>query len=107
LPRGQFLGFSNVGRALLESEEGEVPVRAWLNLRKRSAGPAQAARNRKLRSIVADSDLPMLSEWEVELFRVRWVVRPKPTSSDFLGATTPGAPRTGPCCPARRRPSSA
>ncbi len=78
----QPLSFSNVSTPVSETSDPEVPVAAWFFLKKRSsARDIQSARNRRLRTIVADSGLPMLSEYSVELFRVRVedaAVRPSP-----------------------------
>lgn len=71
LPGRKFLGFSNVGPTLAGTDEPQVPIRAWFNLKKRSKGPTQNARNEKLRKIVSASGLPMLTDWAVELSTVR------------------------------------
>lgn len=71
LPHRHFLGFSNVGRTLAGTDEPQVPIRAWFNLKKRTKGPTQKARNERLRKIVSGSGLPMLTDWAVELFTVR------------------------------------
>lgn len=82
LSHGQPLSFSNVSKPVSDTEDPEVPVAAWYFLKKRAAARAvQSNRNRRLRTIVANSGLPMLSEWSVELFQVRIddaTVRPSP-----------------------------
>ncbi len=69
--RARLLGFTNVTAPLLDSHEPEVLVQTWFGLKKRSAGEAQKALNRKLRSLVARSGLPMVGEKSVELFTLR------------------------------------
>ncbi|MCA9611097.1 MAG: hypothetical protein KC619_36130, partial [Myxococcales bacterium] len=71
-PVGRYLGFSNVSKALLASDEPELPVVAAFHLKKRRHDrELQTARNRKLRDLVGRSGLPMLTDWSVELMRIR------------------------------------
>ncbi len=71
LPRKAPLGFTNVSQVLLGSDEPEVPIPRWFFLKKRGGGPIQKTLNKKLRTLVAASGLPMLGKSAVELFRAR------------------------------------
>lgn len=68
LPKRRPLGFLNVGVALLRSDEAEVRVPLWFNLKSDSD---RSTTNQKLTELVSDSGLPMLHEQAIELFAVR------------------------------------
>jgi len=65
------LSYSNLAKVFVGSDDPDVAVPAWFFLKKRGGGDLQRARNRRLRTIVADSGLPMLGRSAAELFSVR------------------------------------
>lgn len=66
-----WLGFINVTAPLLESQEPEVLIQTWFGLKKRRVRTTQQTLNKKLRSLIAQSGLPMVGEKSVELFTLR------------------------------------
>ncbi|GAB5546202.1 MAG: hypothetical protein SangKO_059620 [Sandaracinaceae bacterium] len=67
------LTWCNVATALDGSEDPEIAISAWYHLKKRVVGSrgSQSRKNKKLKALVGESGLPLLTDYSVEPFIVR------------------------------------